>query len=150
MSRMNEILRAAHERAERLGLPYSGAVLPDEAHELMQGLPKAVLLDVRSHAEWQFVGVVPQAVNIEWRSFPGMALNPNFLVQLQHQVDPEAVLLVMCRSGVRSDEVARLAAANGYSEVYNVLEGFEGDKDESGRRNTVGGWRQRGLPWTQG
>ncbi|KIA82114.1 rhodanese-like domain-containing protein [Chromobacterium amazonense] len=149
MSRMNQILQAAHERAEQMGLPYSGAVLPDEAYELMQSLPKAVLLDVRSHAEWQFVGTVPQSVKIEWRSFPGMAPNPNFLAQLTHQVDPESVLLVLCRSGARSDEVARLAAANGYSEVYNVLEGFEGDKDEMGHRNSVGGWRQRGLPWEQ-
>ncbi|AVG18413.1 MULTISPECIES: rhodanese-like domain-containing protein [Chromobacteriaceae] len=150
MSRMKLILEAAHQRAEQLDLSYSGAVLPDEAYELMQGLPKAVLLDVRSHAEWQFVGTVPGAVNIEWRSYPGMEPNPNFLAQLTHQVDPEAVLLVICRSGARSDQVARLAADNGYSEVYNVLEGFEGDRDGDGHRNSVGGWRWRGLPWVQG
>ncbi|KUM02403.1 rhodanese-like domain-containing protein [Chromobacterium subtsugae] len=150
MSKVKQILQTAHQRAERSGLPYSGALLPDEAYELLQSLPKTVLLDVRSHAEWQFVGTVPGAVNIEWKSYPGMAANPNFLAQLTHQVDPEAVLLVMCRSGARSDQVARLAAANGYSEVYNVLEGFEGDLDASGHRNSVGGWRQRGLPWMQG
>ncbi|UTH72516.1 rhodanese-like domain-containing protein [Chromobacterium sp. IIBBL 290-4] len=150
MSKLNQILQTAHQRAEQLGLPYSGAVLPDEAYELLQILPKAVLLDVRSHAEWQFVGTVPDAVNIEWKSFPGMTLNPHFLAQLTHQIDPEAVLLVMCRSGARSDQVARLAAENGYSEVYNVLEGFEGDLDARGHRNSVGGWRQRGLPWVQG
>ncbi|OHX14912.1 rhodanese-like domain-containing protein [Chromobacterium sphagni] len=150
MSKVNQILQTAHQRAEQLQLPYSGALLPDEAYELLQSLPKAVLLDVRSHAEWQFVGTVPQAVNIEWRSYPGMVANPNFIAQLTHQVDPEAVLMVMCRSGARSDEVARLAVNSGYSEVYNVLEGFEGDRDGAGHRNSLGGWRQRGLPWVQG
>ncbi|OWY38434.1 rhodanese [Xenophilus sp. AP218F] len=149
MSKTNDILRAAHARAEQLGLPYSGALTPDEAHFLQRHLPQAILLDVRSSAECHFVGMPDDARHIEWRSYPGMEPNPNFLAQLKAQVDCEAVVLVLCRSGVRSDEVARLAASHGYSEVYNVLEGFEGDRNAAGQRGTVGGWKQRGLPWRQ-
>lgn len=150
MSKINDILRHAGERGGDMGLPYAGALTPDEAYELLQGIPQAVLVDVRSQAEWQFVGVVPEALRIELRSFPGMVPNPNFANQLQQQVDKEKLVLFMCRSGARSDEAARLATAVGYATVYNVLEGFEGDKDAEQHRGRLNGWKGRGLPWVQG
>ncbi|BBH14151.1 MULTISPECIES: rhodanese-like domain-containing protein [Chromobacterium] len=150
MDQMTQLLQQAQRRGEEQGLPYRGALTPQEAHQLKQAMPEAVLLDVRSAAEWQFVGVVPYAQRLEWRSFPGMQPNPRFLEQLQSMLPKGGVLMLMCRSGVRSDEVARMAAAAGFTEAYNVLEGFEGDKDAAGHRNTVGGWKARGLPWQQG
>lgn len=149
MSVTTAILDTARQRAAAAGLPYSGAVTPQEAWQLLQGLPHARLVDVRSHAEWQFVGTVPDAVLIELKSFPGMRDNPHFVEQLKSQVDPEAVVLFLCRSGARSDSAARIAAEQGYSNCYNVLEGFEGDRDGKQHRNSVNGWRAAGLPWVQ-
>ena len=79
-----------------------------------------------------------------------MQRNANFVSQLRHQVDPEALVMFMCRSGARSDGAARAAVEAGYSNCYNVLEGFEGDRDANGQRNRIGGWRHAGLPWHQG
>jgi len=150
MSDMKTILEVAHQRAAAKALPYSGALTPPEAAQLLAELPEAVLVDVRSSAEWQFVGTVPNSVRIELKTFPGMQPNPNFVAQLKEQVSPEATVLFMCRSGVRSDEAARLARDAGYGSVFNVLEGFEGDKDAQGHRGTVNGWKGHGLPWQQG
>ena len=148
MATVENIRKQAQERARAMGLPYEGALLPREAHELLQQLPNARLVDVRSRAEFDFVGRVPGSVEIEWKSYPGMQPNANFMQQLERSVPKDAVLLFMCRSGGRSHEAA-LAAVNAGFEAYNVLEGFEGDRDASGHRNTVGGWRAAGLPWMQ-
>ena len=150
MGTLSALLELAHQRATDLNLPYEGALTPTEAHQVWQFAPGAKLVDVRSRAEWDWVGRVPNAVEIEWLVYPAMNTNPNFLAQLKHQVDPEAVVLFMCRSGARSDAAARAAIAAGYSNCYNVLEGFEGDKDAAGHRNRIGGWRHAGLPWHQG
>ena len=150
MSQINNILMAAKQRAESLQLPYSGALLPEEAYTLLQSIPAAKLVDVRSNAEWNFVGVIPGAVNVEWKTFPGMIDNPNFLEQLKHQVDPESLVMFICRTGARSDQAARAAAANGFSDCFNVLEGCEGDKDGNSHRGKVNGWKARNLPWAQG
>lgn len=147
---VENILAAAAVRGEQAGLAYRGAVLPAEAWALRQQLPGTVIVDVRSAAEWQFVGVVPDAVRIELRTYPGMVPNPGFVSQLQQQVDKAATVLFICRSGARSDEAARLAAEAGYSQVYNVLEGFEGDRDASQHRGQLNGWKAAGLPWMQG
>ncbi|WP_184194458.1 rhodanese-like domain-containing protein [Chitinimonas taiwanensis] len=150
MSQQNELLQRAHARAEAQNLPYSGALTPDEAHALLGSLPNARLIDVRTQAEWQFVGAPEQAIKVEWKSWPGMVPNPHFLEQLKHQTDAEQPLFFLCRTGARSHEAAALAAANGYSECYNVLEGFEGDRDAAGHRGQTNGWKGRGLPWSQG
>ena len=149
MSQTNNILMAAKQRAESMQLPYSGAVTPEEALHLLQNLPSAKLVDVRSNAEWNFVGIIPGAINIEWKTFPGMIDNPNFLAQLKHQVDPESLVLFICRTGARSDQAARAAAAHGFSDCFNVLEGFEGDKDGNHQRGRLYGWKAKNLPWAQ-
>lgn len=150
MGKLTEILKLAHERAEQMGLPYAGALTPAEAWEVLQSAPGAKLVDVRTRAELDWVGRVPNAVEIEWLSYPGNTPNPAFAQQLKREVDPEALVMFLCRSGGRSDKAARLAAEVGYSEAYNVLEGFEGDRDANGQRNRIGGWRHAGLPWSQG
>ncbi|WP_035060267.1 rhodanese-like domain-containing protein [Andreprevotia chitinilytica] len=149
MSRTNTILQTARQRAAELGLPYSGAVTPTEAQELVAQMG-AKIVDVRTHAEWQFVGTIPGSAQIEWKRYPGMQLNPDFLSQLKQQVDPQNVVLFLCRSGARSHDAATLAAQHGYSEAFNILEGFEGDKDGRQHRNSVNGWKAAGLPWVQG
>ncbi|MCX7946542.1 MAG: rhodanese-like domain-containing protein [Hydrogenophilus sp.] len=147
MSNVAEILTLAGERAAAAHLPYAGALTPPEAFVVWQEVPGAVLVDCRTRAEWDWVGRVPGAVEIEWVTYPGNVPNPSFLAELRRQVDPERVVLFLCRSGHRSHYAAAAAAAAGYTSAYNVLEGFEGDKDASGQRGKVGGWRFHGLPW---
>ena len=149
MDTISEILNKAAERGKKRGLPYGGALLPHEAFELMQKAPGAKLVDVRTQAEWDYVGRIPGSVLIQWQTYPGSRANPNFLNELQAQTDKEVIVMFLCRSGARSHAAAAAAAQVGYSQSYNVLEGFEGDKDASGHRNAVGGWRVAGLPWVQ-
>ncbi len=149
MTTADEILAEARKRARDNGLPYDGALTPAEAAQLMREHPKAILIDVRSRAEWDFVGRVPGAVEIEWKSYPGMQPNNRFLDDLSARVPKDAVAMFLCRSGGRSHDTATVAARAGYAHAYNVLEGFEGDRDGSGHRNTLSGWRAAGLPWSQ-
>ena len=145
-----ETLQKARARAKEMRLPYEGALTPKEAHEVLQQSGSAKLVDVRTKAELDWVGRVPGAVEVELLSWPGSRPNAEFVKQLEAAVpDKDTPLLFLCRSGGRSHNAAMLAMQAGYSEAYNVLEGFEGDKDDGGHRNTVGGWRAAGLPWTQ-
>jgi rhodanese-related sulfurtransferase len=150
MDSVQEILARARERAQQLNLKYSGALLPAEAFALMQSLPQAVLVDVRTRAEGEWVGRIPGSVAIEWNTWPTGVRNPNFLAEFEAQIDRDAVAMFLCRSGVRSHHAAAAVTEAGHTHAYNVLQGFEGDKDASGQRNKLGGWRYAGLPWTQG
>jgi rhodanese-related sulfurtransferase len=148
---LDEILAAAQKRAREEGLSYFGALTPLEAYALIAANPKAHLVDVRTRAEWDYVGRVPGSTLIEWNTYPSGARNPAFLDQLQGSTeDRQTPVLFICRSGQRSDSAARVAAAAGYAMAFNVLEGFEGAKDDEGHRGTLGGWRKAGLPWIQG
>lgn len=149
MGHLTDILTLAQSRAQAMNLPYQGSLTPKEAWEVLQHAPGARLVDVRTRAEHDWVGRIPEAVEIEWIHYPGGARNENFLAQLKHQVDPEGLVLFICRSGARSDMAAKAATASGYGNCYNILEGFEGDRDAHGQRNRVGGWRHAGLPWSQ-
>ncbi|OGS97199.1 MAG: rhodanese [Gallionellales bacterium RIFCSPLOWO2_02_FULL_57_47] len=150
MGKITAILQAAQQRAKEMNLQYEGALLPEEAYEILQSAPGAKLVDVRSRAELDWVGHVENSVNIEWATYPGMRPNPHFLTQLEQQVEKEALVIFLCRSGARSHHAAAAATKAGYSDCYNVLEGFEGDKNSENHRNTLGGWRAAGLPWEQG
>lgn len=142
------IKQAAADRAQQLKLPYAGALTPAEAHTLMQAGAK--LVDVRTLPELLYVGRVPGSLPVEWQTYPGNHLNPEFLTQLAQVAKPEDALMFICRSGARSHSAAAAATQAGWRESYNVLEGFEGDKDAAQHRNIVGGWRKAGLPWVQG
>ena len=145
---MDEIKKAAQERGKKLGLGYAGAVLPAEAHQLMQ--TGARLVDVRTKPELLYVGKVPGSLAVEWQTYPGNRENPEFLAELAAAVPKDQPVMFICRSGARSHAAADAATRAGWREAYNVLEGFEGDKDADQHRNTVGGWRKAGLPWVQG
>jgi rhodanese-related sulfurtransferase len=149
MGKITEILQAAQQRARELNLPYEGVLYPQETYELYQSAPGVKLVDVRSRAELDWVGKLPDATAIEWASYPGMTRNPHFITQLEQQVDKEALVIFICRSGVRSHHAAIAATNAGYRDCYNMLEGFEGDMDTSKHRNTIGGWKAAGLPWEQ-
>jgi rhodanese-related sulfurtransferase len=110
-----------------MGQPYEGALLPAEAYEIWQQAPGAKLVDVRTRAEWDYVGRIPGAVEIELLTYPGNRPNPSFLAELEQQVDKQAPVMFVCRSGGRSHNAALFATQAGYAECYNVLEGFEGD-----------------------
>ena len=150
MESLEQLLAAAADRARAQEAGYAGALLPIEAQAVLKALPDAVLLDVRTQAEIDWVGFVPGALHVEWQRYPGGVANPDFLVQLQALVKPMQTVLFLCRSGGRSHAAAALAAQAGYGRAYNVLQGFEGDRDTDGHRNVLGGWRAAGLPWKQG
>lgn len=129
---------------------------PQEAWDHLASDPEAILVDVRTRAEWTFVGLPDltslgkRVVPIEWTSFPDGAPNPAFLDELRAVVPTEeTTVLFLCRSGARSVAAQTAAEAAGYSRTVNVLEGFEGDVDAHGHR-AVNGWKQAGLPWRQG
>jgi rhodanese-related sulfurtransferase len=149
MSSTSEILARANERGA--GLPYAGAVTPQEAFALITGDGGVKLVDVRTNAERDWVGrvVVPaeQHAAVQWSMYPGGVPNPEFLPQLAAAAGKDEVLLFLCRSGVRSRHAAKLATENGYARCYDILEGFEGDKDGEGHRKSVSGWCKAGLPW---
>lgn len=143
----DRILDQARARRIELELPYAGAMTPPEAWALAsQGQGRIV--DVRTAAEYRFVGAAPDSVNIEWRGADVLpaAMFVSTLRQIARAGD---VLLFLCRSGVRSNAAARAAAGAGFTNVYNVLEGFEGQRNHLGRRGEVDGWRRHGLPWSQ-
>ena len=150
MENPQAILTRARERAQQLNLPYAGALLPAEAYALMQSRPDAKLVDVRTRAELEWVGRVPGGVAIEWNTWPGGGRNPDFLAEFETQIGKNAIAMFLCRSGVRSHHAAIAVTEAGHADAYNILQGFEGDKDVSGQRNRLGGWRFAGLPWTQG
>src|SRR5690349_18501248 len=127
---------------------YAGDVPPQLAHEWWRS-GDAVLVDVRTDAEREWVGFVPGAVALAWKQWPGMAINPAFDEGIRQAVPPGKKAVLLCRSGVRSIAAAKRAAELGV-EAYNILEGFEGDPDENAQRGHRGGWRFRGLPWRQG
>lgn len=149
MANIEEILKTARERARNMGLAYAGALTPREAFQFWQEVKGAQLVDVRTHAEFYWIGRIAGAVEIEFSLYPGNARNPEFLAQLESMVNKDAQVMFLCRSGGRSHHAAALATQEGYRECYNVLEGFEGDRDASGHRKTVGGWCAAGLPWVQ-
>lgn len=143
----DEIRKSAAERARQRGLRYAGALLPAEAWQLMQA--GARLVDVRTQPELAYVGRIPGSAAVEWQTWPGGRPNPEFLAELAALVPKDQPVMFICRSGARSHAAAEAAMQAGWREAYNVLEGFEGDKDEHQHRNTKNGWRKAGLPWTQ-
>jgi sulfur dioxygenase len=126
---------------------YAGNVSPALAFQWWQD-GQAVLIDVRTDAEREWVGFVPGAVALAWKQWPGMAMNPQFDEALKAAVPAGGKAVMLCRSGVRSVAAAKRATELGL-EAYNILEGFEGDPDEQAHRGARGGWRYRGLPWRQ-
>jgi sulfur dioxygenase len=126
---------------------YAGDVSPQLAWRWVQD-GEAVMVDVRTDAEREWVGFVPGALPVAWKQWPGMAMNAQFDQAVREAAAGGRKLVLLCRSGVRSVAAARRATELGL-EAYNILEGFEGDPDGQGQRGRKGGWRFHGLPWRQ-
>ena len=137
-------------------MTYAGDVTPTDAYAALQADADAVLVDVRTHAEWTYVGLPDltdlgkRVVTIEWQTFPDGARNEGFLDQLRAAgLGADTAVYFLCRSGVRSAAAAELATVQGLGPAYNVTGGFEGPHDDEGHRG-VAGWKAAGLPWRQG
>ncbi|WP_028604594.1 MBL fold metallo-hydrolase [Ottowia thiooxydans] len=126
---------------------YAGDIPPQKAYEWLS-TGEAVLVDVRTDAEREWVGFVPGAVAVAWKQWPGMALNPDFDQAIQAAAAGGKKLALLCRSGVRSVAAAKRASALGLT-AFNILGGFEGDPDDQAHRGHKSGWRHAGLPWKQ-
>ena len=130
---------------------------PKDAYRLVEENPRAVLIDIRSTMEYLFVGHPKGAIHIPWMDEPDWTVNPHFVTRVREfmlggALDSEsgaAPVILICRSGKRSVEAGKKLVEAGFSEIYNVLEGFEGDLDENHHRSTRGGWRFHQLPWEQ-
>ena len=135
---------------------YAGDISSIEAWEILKSDKTSILIDVRSQAEWAYVGVTDlasinkNAAMIEWKSFPDMTINPNFIKQVKEIcTGPNVLIFSLCRSGQRSIATSRALTEAGFKNCYNVLEGFEGDKNNKEHRGQSGGWKFYGLPWKQ-
>jgi rhodanese-related sulfurtransferase len=139
---------------------YGGDISSSEAYSVLSVDPSSILIDVRTHAEWTYVGVPDlspigkSVVFAEWQTYPEMAVDPAFAPKLLDALrragaKPRAPLLFLCRSGARARHAAIAATAAGWAPCFNVLDGFEGPLDASRRRNRASGWRAANLPWAQ-
>jgi rhodanese-related sulfurtransferase len=133
-------------------------VKPPEAWELLARNPQALLLDVRSRVEFDYVGHPPGAVNIPWKEPPLWAVDTHFVDKVRAALTAmhpdlkrieDVPILALCRSGQRSRTAGEVLQAAGFTRVYNIAEGFEGDRDQNQHRNTINGWRVHKLPWVQ-
>ncbi|GJM04977.1 MAG: rhodanese-like domain-containing protein [marine bacterium B5-7] len=131
---------------------------PQEAHKILEQQNNAVLVDVRSTMEYSFVGHPLDALHIPLKEPPSWDMQPEFVEKVRTSLAErmpgndqltDVPVLMLCRSGQRSELAGEMLIKAGFTNVYNVLEGFEGDRDEKGHRNTVNGWRFHGLPWEQ-
>lgn len=149
MNTIDKIIATAQQRAANNAFDYFGAATPQEAHTLWtQGNNHVVLVDVRTQAELDLVGRVPNALHIEWAFYPGMVINVDFADMLTNQVSKDATVIFMCRTGGRSHHAAALADSLGYTKALNMLEGFEGDANAQNQRTLINGWKYANLPWT--
>ncbi|KVN07972.1 MULTISPECIES: rhodanese-like domain-containing protein [unclassified Burkholderia] len=142
------VLDAARDAARAAGLPYAGGVSPRDAWALVAA-GDAQLVDVRTAEERTFVGHVPDSLHVPWATGTSLTRNPRFVRELEAKTGKGAVVLLLCRSGHRSALAAEAAAKAGFAQVFNVLEGFEGEIDDAGHRGAINGWRLHGLPWQQ-
>ena len=135
---------------------YAGDVTAATAWKILSENNDAILIDVRTRAEWNYVGLPELApigkkpALLEWQVFPGMQQNPEFMSALGNAVaNKDTPLLFLCRSGARSAAAAKAMTAAGYSTCFNVADGFEGPLDAQGKRGSAAGWKAAGLPWRQ-
>ena len=136
--------------------PYAGDVSPADAWSALKADPAAQVVDVRTTAEWNFVGIPDlssanrEVQLVEWQSFPTMAANPEFMAQVSAaNADKNAPIFFLCRSGARSRAAAIAATRAGYTRAYNIAGGFEGDLNAERHRGSNNGWKASGLPWRQ-
>jgi rhodanese-related sulfurtransferase len=134
---------------------FHGDISARQSWQALVETPGAVMIDVRTRAEWSYVGVPDlgllerRLVQVEWQGFPSGALNPGFADEVAAAgIAVGTPIFLICRSGVRSRAAAKQLAGLGHA-TWNISDGFEGPLDPSGHRGTIGGWKAAGLPWKQ-
>lgn len=142
------ILEKAQHYSQEHNLQFTGSLTPQDAWKLFNS-QEAVLVDIRTNEERKFVGYIPESVHIAWATGTAFNRNPRFLKELENKIGKDKIILLLCRSGHRSTQAATAAYQAGFEQVYNVLEGFEGDLNEQQQRNQNNGWRIHQLPWQQ-
>ena len=140
--------RPAESAEASLPSPSKDGVTPPQAWSLVSS-GHAVLVDVRTTEERVFVGYVPESIHVPWATGTSLIRNPRFVRELESKAGKDKTILLLCRSGKRSTLAAEAAAKAGFTNVFNVLEGFEGELDEHLHRGRNDGWRHHGLPWIQ-
>ena len=129
---------------------------PISAYELINGNNDSILIDVRCELEHDYIGHPMNSINIVWKKYPSWEINQSFAEEVDKALSDEGKaskntsILLICRSGARSMDAAQCLLEENYCQLYNVEEGFEGDKNSDGQRSSVNGWRFHGLPWLQG
>ena len=141
-------LSAAQQTIGKSSLPFAGTIDPRAAWELFSS-GEAALVDVRSAEELKFVGHVPGTLHVAWATGTALTRNPRFVRELESKVKKDAVVLLLCRSGKRSALAAEAATKAGFTRVFNVTGGFEGELNDKQQRGSQDGWRYEGLPWVQ-
>ncbi|SMN01750.1 Rhodanese-related sulfurtransferase [uncultured Candidatus Thioglobus sp.] len=133
-------------------------ISPQQAWEILEGEPLAVLLDVRTSMEFEYIGRPVHALHVPWMDAPDWKIDTAFVNKVRqalikrtglHQGLESIAILTICRSGKRSQAAATQLASQGFSNLYNIEDGFEGGLDNNNHRNTINGWRFAGLPWEQ-
>ncbi len=137
-------------------------IYPNDAYQILQNNQNSILIDVRTNFEWETVGIVDYlsfcnpALFISWQNYPDMQIDPDFLVKLESSLNEKlssiknyknsADLIFLCRTGIRSNAAAELCLKNGYSNLFNIINGFEGDSNQQGQRSLINGWKAQNLP----
>jgi rhodanese-related sulfurtransferase len=148
------------ETIDQQGDGYAGNVTPETAWSVLQDDPHAQLIDVRTAAEWAYVGLPDlsplgkEVLRVEWQTYPSMQVDGKFVERVNAALgnagaEPQCPVFFICRSGARSARAAQAATAAGWSRAFNVATGFEGDPDGERHRGRVNGWKVAGLPWVQ-
>ena len=145
---IKQIFDQAKQRIEDHYLEFTGTVLPHEAWALFQA-GHVSIVDVRTAEERKFVGYVEDTIHIPWATGTALNRNPRFAKELESKVGKDKIILLLCRSGKRSAAAANVAFNAGFTEIYNIDQGFEGDLDENNHRGAFNGWRFHNLPWRQ-
>ncbi|MEM1020200.1 MAG: rhodanese-like domain-containing protein [Sphingomonadales bacterium] len=137
-------------------MSYTGDLSAQDSWDVLNADETSILIDVRTTAEWNLVGIPDlstlskEPLFLEWQSYPTMAINQDFIAQVKAKADEGQTILCLCRSGARSAAAATALTAAGFSTVYNIAEGFEGNPNALGQRGQTGGWKAANLPWRQG
>ena len=144
-----QVLADARSQAQQAGTPFAGTITPPVAWQLVtSGL--ATLVDVRTAEERKFVGHVPESIHVAWMTGISMNRNPRFVKEFEIKIkNREEVVLLLCRSGKRSAAAAEALTKSGFTNIFNIDTGFEGDMNDDGQRGFLGGWRAHSLPWVQ-
>lgn len=148
LKNVEEIFNEAKQFAQQHDLNFTGSLSPKQAWQLVESAD-VVLVDVRTNEERKFVGYIPESVHIAWATGTAFNRNPRFLKELENKVGKDKSILLLCRSGKRSALAAEAAFNAGFQNIYNILEGFEGDLNKNNQRNQINGWKTHQLPWVQ-